>query len=878
MRLLKYPLAGHNKRVEVMVAIEPWLVTADSEGHVNAWSQQRFVDAAFNGAQIKDLAVQFQFNVDWEVNEVDKNIVFLSGDSHKLFLGTEHRVMCYRSWQDPRARSLEYVCRCDPPSTVNDVKYDSKSQVLFVLLGNKNGILLFQADTLENVGEIELPEAVVPITGVVDSMGQVFMVMCSDRSLLLYQFNYQGRHKLIHKFPQYVQVSPLHYKISMPPQADMLPVINSTKGSPPTCTNSTLLLDRNDNFKTSTTLVSPPSRKCQVMQFSPVVYEKFNVKKNTNVRYNLLATSGSKDGSVVVWNTKRVKPLFNAIQVSATPINDIAWSKDGLKLFVISNDNTLYIFAFQEKDLGRTLSEEEVVKMQTQNKQLHLLPEPEKKQPLDTEALATPTPAPAPDPAPAEVKTEAEQPPFPPPENETKKSGKKKVAPHNLKKSQSTSMEFNGPSYNVPRDLKRKPKNESKELNGVKKPKKELEPMDFLDTGLILPNVAFSRVRLDTPKIRMSFDYFSPNNHNLVFQVRNGLGNEQKPTIVTLISKAEEQERILFQDFVPKFITMCTCGDFFWSCCSADGIVYVYSDSGKRLLPPLFLGVPCSFLEACANFLLCVTSVGQLYCWDVERKKLFFPINTVYPLLNPSLRYSDDVLTRAENITMCAVTKKGIPLVTLSNGDGYMFDRDMETWLLISDSWWAYGSQYWDMTNTSHINSNLASNEDDKRNKFWNSTDAEQLASTIRDDQSSIINFMECKTNDELNRKNRIKNLQRFARTILMKEGFENMEEIVTLSHLENRLLVTLRLEENQEFSRVLVVYCIRLSELGYTERLDDVLQWLYNDGNYDTAPLAGNSRRELLKGVLVACADIRHVQRVTTAYASALGIVNESL
>ncbi|AQZ16305.1 HIR2 (YOR038C) [Zygosaccharomyces parabailii] len=875
MRLLKYPLVGHNNRVEVMVAIDPWLVTADCEGHVNAWSQQRFVDAAFNGAQIRDLAIQFKFTVEWEPGEPDKNIVFLSGDSQSLFMGTEHRVMCYRSWQDPAARTLEYVCRCDAPSTVNDVKYDPTTRVLFVLLGNKNGILLFQADTLENVGEIELPDGVVPVAGVVDPMGQVFMVMCSDRSLMLYQFNYQGSYKLVHKFSQYVQVNPLHYKISMPPQGDLLPVINSIKGSSPTSTNSTLLLDRNDNFKISTTLVSPPSAKCQVMQFSPVVYEKTNAKKNTKVVYNLLATSGSKDGSIVVWNTKRVKPLFNAIQASETPINDMAWSKDGLNLYVISNDNILYIFAFQEKDLGRTLSEEQVLKLQAQNKRLNPLPEREKKPSTNAEVSETPPPAQVP----APVKVETEQLLLPAPEIENKKHSRKKIAPHNLKKTQSTSMEFNGPAYNVPKDLKRKPKNEaSKELNGTKKAKKELEPMDFLDTGLILPSVAFSRVRLDTPKIRLNFDYCPPNNLNLIFQVRNGLGNEQKPTIVTLISKAEEQERTLFQDFVPKFITMCTCGDFFWSCCSADGIIYVYSDSGKRLLPPLCLGVPCSFLEACANFLLCVTSTGQLYCWNIEQKRLLFPMNTVYPLLNPSLRYSDDVLTRAENITLCAITKKGIPLVTLSNGDGYMFDKDMETWLLISDGWWAYGSQYWDMTNTSHLNGNIVSNEDDKRNKFWNSTDAEQLASTIRDDQSSIINFMECKTNDELNRKNRIKNLQRFARTILMKEGFENMEEIVTLSHLENRLLVTLRLGEHQEFSKVLVVYCIRLSELGYTERLDDVLQWLYNDGNYDTAPLAGNSRRELLKGVLVACADIRHVQRVTTAYASALGMVNDSL
>lgn len=863
-----------------MVTIEPWLVMVDCEGHVSVWSQKRFVDAAFHGAQLKDMAVQFEFQVDWDHGEVDRNVVFLAGDADTLFLGTEHRVMCYRFWQDPHKRSLEYVCRCDSPSTVNDLKYDMKSGVLFVLLGNKNGILLFQANTLDNVGTIELPDSCTPITCVVDPMGQLFTVICSDRSMLLYQFNYQGSHKSINKFLQYVQAHPLHYKISMPPQGDLLPVINSVKS-----TNSMVLLDRNDNFKVSATLVSPASTRCQVMQFAPVVYEKFNAKKNITVRYNLLATSGSNDGSVVVWNTKRVKPLFNAIQVSETPINDMVWSKDGLILFVISNDNTLYIFAFQGKDLGSALTEEQMVELQSKNKQLNPLPDPNpNKVPPSEQKMESVTPS-----VPADtstvgannsvVKPEPETSLLPESEVEQKKPGKRKLAPQTVKKTQSTSMEFNGPAYQVPKDLKRKPKQDNgKEINGVKKPKKDLEPMDFLDTGLVLPNVAFSKVRLDTPKIRMNFEFSSPNNRNLILQITNGLGNEQKPTIITLISKAEEQERHLFQDFLPKFITMCTCGDFFWSCCTADGIVYVYSDSGKRLLPPLCLGVPCSFLEACSNYLLCVTSTGQLYCWDVEAKKLHFPVNTIYPLLNPSLRYSDDILTRAENITMFAVTKNGVPLVTLSNGDGYMFDKDMETWLLISDGWWAYGSQYWDLTNTSHLDGKIPQNNDDKRNKFWNSTDAKQLASTIRDDESSIVNFMERKTNDELNRKNRIRNLQRFARTILMKEGFENMEEVVTLSHLENRLLVTLRLGENQEFSKVLIVYCIRLGELGYIDRLDDVLQWLYNDGNYDEALLAGNSRKELLKGVLMACAEIRHVQRVTTAYASALGMVNDSL
>lgn len=869
MKLLKYPLSEHIRKVNALTAIGPYLLLADSDSHVHVWSQQRLVDAAFDGSKIKDLSMEYSFPVDFDTNAGDKNIVFMIGDKRSLFIGTEHKIIRYRSWlktsKEADGEGSRTIFQCTAPCNITDLKYDERSKVLFVMSNSPNRIVLFNAESLDQLAHIPLQDTITPITGVIDPMGQTFTVLASDRSILIYQYNEKGSFKLINKLAQYVNINPLHYKITMPPQANILPVINSVKGNSSTSSTSILLLDRNDNYKIVSTLVSPPSNQCKVLKYSPKVYEKTNLKKGTKNRYNLLSTSGSKDGTVVVWNTKRVKPLFSAIQVSETPINDIVWSEDGLKLFVMSDDNVLYNFAFQENDLGQTLSSREVSILQDENKKLNPLPDvkPSHGEPI--------------------VKTELDKLPSildgETPRSSSKKHNKKKIAPQIVKTSQSSSMEYNGPSYAVPKDLKRKPKVEvNKELNGVKRPKKELEPMDFLETGLTLPIVAFSKIRLATPRIRLLFDYSPPNNDNLVFEVKNGLGNEQKPTIVALVSRLEEQERTLFQDLIPKFITMCTAGNMFWACCSNDGTIYIYSDSGKKVLPPLCLGIPCSFLEACANYLLCVTSVGQLYCWDMDQKKLHFPVNSIYPLLSPSLRYSDDVLTRAENITICAVTKRGIPLVTLSNGDGYMFDKDMEAWLLISDGWWAYGSQYWDMTNTTNLNNTGAVSSEVKRNKFWNSNDAQQLAASIREDNRSIINFMERKTNDELTRKGRIRNLQRFARTILMKEGYENMEEIVTLSHLENRLLVTLKLGEDEEFSNILLVYCIRLSELGYTERLNDVLQWLYNDGDYDASKLAGKSRKELLKEVLIACANIRHVQRITTGYASALGMVNDSL
>lgn len=881
MKLLKYPLGITDRCLNALEAVDSHLILVDNKGHVIVWLQANIVNAAFDKIKISDLSPSFEFDIsDMDlkkgakgINDADQNLRFVMGNNESLFIGSDKKIICYKDWQitckESTSPKYQTIFECKSSSIIADMKLDSKLNIIFVIVNNKNKIMLYNCQTLSKLSEIELDDSVKPITGVIDPSGKIFTVFSLDRSILIYQINEKGQYKLINKLPQYLQLYPMNYKISMSPQANQLPVLNSIKGATSTVTNSTLLLDRNDNYKIISTLVTPPYIKSKVLKFSPMVYDKLNVKKNTRTQYNLLATSGAVAGSIIIWNTKRIKPLFNAIKVSESPINDMTWSEDGMTLFAISNDNVLYNFAFQEYDLGDVLPPSEVELLQKQNKELPDLTEIKEgeikfvvKSEEDSTLLNGDVPSVTQENS-NNVKSFA-----------TKKKTKKKALIQSVTSSQSTTMEFNVPSYNVPKDLKRKPK---EDVNGEiinKKQKKELEPMDFLDTGLLLPNASFSRIRLATPKIRLTFKYSPSNNKNLSMDIKNGSGNEQKPTILTLTSTVMEQCKILFRDFIPKFVTMCSAGDFFWSCATEDGTIYVYSDAGKRLLPPIILGIPCSFLEACSKYLLCVTSVGELYCWDIEAKKLSFPVNNVYPLLNPSLRYSDDILTRAENITMCSLTEKGIPLVTLSNGDGYMFDKDMQSWLLISDGWWAYGSQYWDMTNTAGFNDFGTA----ELSKNTNNSGANELMSVIKSDKKSVVNFIECKTNDELTRKGRIKNLQRFARTILMKEGFENIEEAITLSHLENRILVSLKLEEATEFKDLLIIYCIRLSELSYTDRLDDVLQWLYNNGDFESSMLAGESRKELLKDVLVACADIRHVQRVTTSYASAVGLVDQLL
>ena len=898
MRLLKYPLELHNERLNALATVNEQLLLLSSGGHVIVWSQQELVDTAFDKLSIDKLARKQMISVQFSTSgpkdsagDGPDEAYFLSGSAETLLIGSEHELLRMHKWEDESARNIEPLFKCTAPRAITDVKLDRESMTAFVLCSSPNTISLINVKTKKSIATITLAKPSKPNTIILDPSGETFSVLCADRSIHVYQYNLQGDYKLVKEMPRFVHVEPIHYKITMPPQANYLPVINSVKGTSfATSTSATVLLDRNKDYNVASTVVSPASNACKVLIFSPTVYEKTNSKKGTSVRYNLLATSGAKDGTILVWNTKRMKPLFNALQISETPINDMTWTKDGLTLYAISDDNVLYTFAFLPVDLGTIVPENEVLAMRSQNKSLPALT-PKKntnasskteKPTLKSETTAS---------ASTVINNDAVNDKKGAVVNNVtslvKKVGKNKTqviktlaSNPSVKVTEGSGMEFSAPSYNVPKDLKRRSKDDTSKTGMPpvsKKSKRDLEPMDFLDTGLLIPNASFSRIRLASPKIRLTFKYTSPLSKTLTMTVKNGSGNEQKPTVISLQSRNNEQGEQLFQDFIPKFITMCTAGKFFWACCSDDGVLFVYSDTGKKLLPPMIMGVPISFLEANGNYLLCVTSIGQLYCWNIEQQKLEFPSNSVYPVLNPSLRYSDDILTRAENITMCTVTTKGIPLLTLSNGDGYMFDKTMETWLLITDSWWAYGSQYWDSTNSSILN-NTPTDSNDKGDDFWNSSDIQGIITDVKGSSNSIVNYLERKTNDELNRKGRIKNLQRFARAVLMKEGFENMEEIVTLAHLENRLLVSLKLEETDEFSKLLVVYCVRLSKLGYADRLDDVLQWLYNDGDLEKKDLGSKNRKELLKSVLLACANIRHVQRITNNYATAIGLVSDSI
>lgn len=601
------------------------------------------------------------------------------------------------------------------------------------------------------------------------------------------------------------------------------------------------------NWKSDFSLIG---QNANVVSFCSKVFTTEDSK-----HYNVIASSGVNK-AITVWNTSFQRPLFTAADVSSKLITDIQWSTDGLSMFVAGD--TIVVFVFETEELGKPIDEETFKGLISKLK----IPEPLKPKeetstltlkPLKSNTVIEEIPKDVETPEPAKLESKSlsllkgDRKRIAPTLISSKDNKKGPLQPQISKSptengSQRT-MEFDLPSFNVPKDLKRREESETPESDqpAIKK-RRDLEPIEFIGNIAINPSTAFSKIRISTPKIRSSFVLESPNDPTLTLEIKNGSGSEQKPTKITLLRNYSKQ---IFTDFIPKLVCLASGGEGgFWAVSTVDGVLYIYSDSGRRIFPPLVLGTPLSFLESKGKFLLAVTSLGEVYTWNVQSKKALFEPTSLYPLL---ARSNTELLTRAENLTMCSISSSGVPVVTLSNGNGYLFDKDLETWTLISDSWWAFGSQYWD------------------------SGDVKPTG--------SLISVLEKKTNDEIVRRGRAKFLQKMAKTMLMKEGYENLEKIVSLAHLENRILISLRLGESIEFKTHLIIYCKRISEMGFKARLAEIFEELLSQEDMDTSEsnskILDFDKHELLKELIFACAGFRNVQRILVQYATAMNILD---
>ncbi|KAJ7138434.1 histone transcription regulator 1 [Mycena crocata] len=298
----------------------------------------------------------------------------------------------------------------------------------------------------------------------------------------------------------------------------------------------------------------------------------------------------------------------------------------------------------------------------------------------------------------------------------------------------------------------------------------------------------------------------SPEGTEDLFEAVNPDGDDGAPEVSYMTGNNAKHTQWL--DYLPS-PALAVCGSSrFCAVGMLDGSVNVYSHTGRRIMPTLTLGAPCSFIDGRNNILLIVTSTGQLYSWDVKKQAALFPPVSLSTILS----------SPNHTLTAAKVQAGGAAILTCSNGVVYSYDAALFSFVKLTERWWSEGSDVWQARQRSATNptanrgvlsitegsiagSAESSGADKKRPKFWNVA--------------------------------------------------------MTLGHLETRMHSARMLESPMEYKQALAQYTKKLGEEGFKAKAEELIRDLLGPmysraGDQSWSPtVAGLGKRELLKDVL---------------------------
>ena len=395
---------------------------------------------------------------------------------------------------------------------------------------------------------------------------------------------------------------------------------------------------------------------------------------------------------------------------------------------------------------------------------------------------------------------------------------------------------------------------------------------EFVRPAVVNSSLSVSSLRLAVPKLRASitraFDALGkavalknnltdPNESgiDLILEVKNPTGpsptgryEDREPTRLQVQKKGQP----VWQDFVPRIVLLIAGGSQFWAAACEDGSLYTWTPAGRRLTNTIVLEAQPVILESMDSWLLCVTAVGQCYVWNMETMSSPHPPVSLAPILDIATQNLASHASKAPSLTSARLSSEGKIVVSLSNGDGYSYNPSFFTWQRLSEVWWAVGSQYWNIAESSIRDVD---------------TESKQAVS------EGIVPFLEKSTSNEMLVRGRAYFTQRLIKTMVNKEGYEMLESALSIGHLETRLAAALMLGSKSDFQTYLHMYARRLAPEGMKIKAEELLRGLfgsqeqpdgYVNGKTDasgesdrywhnsTDTLCGSLRKDLLRDVVL--------------------------
>lgn len=260
-----------------------------------------------------------------------------------------------------------------------------------------------------------------------------------------------------------------------------------------------------------------------------------------------------------------------------------------------------------------------------------------------------------------------------------------------------------------------------------------------------------------------------------------------------------------------------------------DRTLSVFTVCGRRLIPPIMLSAPITALHCSSHFVMTLTASATLSVWDVQKKVALVKNETLNSLLSGSATVVSSMLT-----------EHAVPVVTLSNGRSYCFSSHMETWNLIVDK---------------------------------------------QDCLVQCADFSSCITShDPLGCTGPLattqgRNLSVGRLASRLSSTPHHVQQVMTLSFLENQLSSAFILHSANEYRHWLLIYTRFLVNEGYEQRLRELCKDLLGPVHKSSCSawentVLGLKKRDLLMAVLPVVGQNLRFQRLFTEYQDQLELL----
>ncbi|PPQ65112.1 hypothetical protein CVT24_003003 [Panaeolus cyanescens] len=574
---------------------------------------------------------------------------------------------------------------------------------------------------------------------------------------------------------------------------------------------------------------------------------------------------GADDRSVSVWQTKSARPLIVAKEVFERQIMDLSWSWDGLTLYAASSDGTIAAFQFDATELEgiatRADQEQYLAKF-------GFVPPPLPDGYSHVSSNPQPTPMPS---AANGFSFEADN------QEEKVNILVAKRAPKDKKRAtlvgSSSSIPSAGQTASISAPPTAGPKRvQLTQLNGQSSKPTPIAPSRAFSTSsfpapeeqpfsdamdIDIPIKKFGEKPAEVPIVKsistwgagglvpqprawtessrpeailpvpalVSYLTVTVDDSSTdTFEAKN---TEETKTIEVIFSQGKE---IFWIDYLPSPVLCVKATSRFSAAALQDGSVVVWTPTGRRAMPTLCLGSPCSVMEGCKNSLLVITTTGQVYSWNVKKQAANFPPVSLLTLYAMSPNIS---------IVSASIRENGVPIINCSNNVVYAYDSSLSCWIVLADRWWSESSEF---------------GQGRRRSSISSAAGRGVMASI----ESSIAPSLEEATSDPLRP--------------------EFWQTIITLGHLETRIMSARFLESPQEFKQALLQYAKHLAQnslVGMAEEMiKELLGPVYRRPDREDAwspTVVGFSKWELLKEVLLVFARNKDLSRLAQEWQETL-------